>query len=99
MKSNCHWEASLVGKKQQILKFDGRAKLGDIAKIENFKHLIELTMNKFEFQNFNRIIKITFSKINKMNKNNIIDYELEKKLNKKKLKRCVKSEGAHSKIF
>jgi len=55
-------ELSLGGipcwKKQQILKFDGRAKLHDIAKIENSKHSIELTMNKFEFQNFNRIIKM-----------------------------------------
>ncbi len=47
-------ESSLGGilcwKKQQILKFDGRAKLGDIAKFENSKHLIELTMNKIEFK-------------------------------------------------
>jgi hypothetical protein len=32
-----------------------------------------------------------------MNKNNIIDYELERKLNKKKFKHCAKSKGAHSK--
>jgi len=34
-----------------------------------------------------------------MNKSNIIDYELEKKLNKKKFKCFAKSKGAHFKIF
>lgn len=34
-----------------------------------------------------------------MNKINIIDYELERKLNKKKFKRCAKSEDADSKFF
>jgi hypothetical protein len=61
--------------------------------------LIELTMNNIEFKISIESSKWTFSKINKMNKNNIIDYELERKLNKKKFKRCAKSKGAHSKIF
>lgn len=47
-------ELSLGGipcqKKQKKLKFDGRAKLGDIAKFENSKHSIKLTMNKIEFK-------------------------------------------------
>lgn len=34
-----------------------------------------------------------------MNKINIIDYELERKLNKNKFKRCAKLEDAHSNFF
>jgi hypothetical protein len=37
-------------KKQQILKFNGRTKLGDIVKFENSKHSIELTMNNIDLK-------------------------------------------------